>query len=188
MKRSRRVRRLHEVRPLEVAKTLETALQRDRQKIDEWLSQSDKEDDEGTPLTRLGATIVRLTAYAQGDDTTRPKEAVTQARKILADMLSNMIVSVSGADETLEKIDPYLSELTVICSAVLGRYRIEIEKLPVPDAWLAALCSIKTGSVRTYLCLPDKPTVFLERPSDDGGRGLITYQTALNLLERRDLV
>lgn len=182
-KKNQRIRRLDEVRPLEVAKTVERSLQRERAKIDEWLSATAEVDEEGIPITKIAAAVKRLTAYAHGDDTSRPAEARNMARKLISEMLSNLTTSVDTDDPAIERIDPYLSELMVICTAVLGRTRISVEKSDVPDAWLAALLSLKTGSIRTYVCLPDKPGIYLERPK--GETGLITYESARRILNKK---
>lgn len=183
-KKNQRVRRLDEIRPLEVAKSIERALQKDRAKIDEWLAATDEVDDEGMPLTKIGKAVKQMTSFAQGDDTARPGEARTLARKILSDMLSNLIMQVDPDDPAIEKINPYMSELTVVAVATLGRARIELDKADVPDAWLAALLSLKTGSIRTYVCLDQKPGVHLERPK--GESGLVTWASAKRILSKKD--
>lgn len=183
-KKNSRVRRLDEIRPLEVGKTIERSLQNERKKIDEWLESSDELDEDGTPISKIAAAVKRLTAFAQGDDTSRPGEARALSRKILSEMLSNFIMTVDPEDPALEKINPYLSELTVVCVAALGRACIELEKNDVPDAWLAALLSLKTGSIRTYVCLDQKPGIHLERPKND--RGKVTYASARRILGKKD--
>lgn len=184
-KKNNRVRRLDEIRPLEVGKIIERSLQSERKKIDEWLEAGGEDvDEDGVPISKIAAAVKRLTAFAQGDDTSRPGEARDLAREILSDMLSNLIMTVDPDDPAIEKINPYMSELTVICVATLGRACIELEKDDVPDAWLAALLSLKTGSIRTYVCLDQKPGIHLERPKND--RGKVTWASARRILGKKD--
>lgn len=137
------------------------------------------EDSTGTK-TRFVAMVSEMVAYAQGHMPEAAERAQKNARLLLAMAHSSFLNRVEPDDPTLERINPYASELGVICSAALGRYRLEVEKRDVPDAWFAALMSIKVESVRSYLC---REGATLERARNS--RHLLRRRSALDLIEQK---
>lgn len=144
----------------------------------EFEKENPEEDGAKTRFVRM---VSELVTYAQGHLPEAAERAHKNARLLLALAHSSFLNRVEPDDPALERINPYASELGVICSAALGRYRIEVEKRDVPDAWFAALMSIKVESVRSYLC---RKGATLERVRNS--RHLLRRRSALDLIRQKD--
>jgi hypothetical protein len=139
--------------------------------------------DDPKSQSRFVEMVREIVAYAQGSETdkTTVERAAKNAGLLLAMAQSSFFQRVEPGDPILERINPYASELSVICTAALGRYRLEVEKKDVPDAWFAALMSIKVESLRSYLC---REHARLKRTLKS--RHLLKCAPALNMIRARD--
>jgi hypothetical protein len=138
----------------------------------------------GVPLSRYASDVADVVRYALRCDCDDPAAAVDKARGILADMVSCPTAKVHPSETaTLERIDPYLSDLVTCCAAALGRYRLEVEEAPIPDTWLAALASVTQATIRSYVSEHRAWTVPLKRPR--GERWRVTVASAKKFLAQR---
>jgi hypothetical protein len=174
-------RKLRDMRPMEIAVAAEGKLVERRMRIDGWLETVSMAAS-GAPLSRyadLTAQIVRYALRGKG----HADDVADHARAILADLISCPAAEVDPESDALERVDPYLSDLATVCCAALGRYRLEVQRKPIPDGWLAALANVTGGTIRAYVSGKRAWAVPLKRPH--GEHALVTVSSATKFLAHR---
>ena len=176
-------RKLRDMRPMEIALAAEAALLERRMLLDGWL-ETVSVAPSGTPLSRYADIVAGVVRYALRGSSENADEHARDARQILADIISCPAARVEPASDALERVDPYLSDLVTVCCAALGRYRLDVQRKPIPDSWLAALANVSQASIRSYVSEQRAWRVALKRPTNSE-RALVTVASASKFLAHR---
>lgn len=181
----KRERKLRDMRPMEIALSAEGPLVTRNQRLDEWL-RTVNTSESGAPLSAYADTIAEIVRYALSAplQSFEADTLIARTREILADLISCPTSPIDPDSEALERVEPYLTDLTTVCCAALGRYRLEVEKTPIPDTWLAALASVTEVTIRSYVSERRDWSVPLKRPK--GSRWHVTVGSARKFLAHRN--
>jgi hypothetical protein len=198
--------------PAQVAQAAESQLVARRGALERLLTTRAETLPSGAPMSDYSARVLEIVRYAREGagacatplhDVRRDAvlfcldllscpastETISIAETLASDLGSDVYLvttqeALARGERILERIrDPYMHELLVVCLATLCRYRIEVEDEPVPDGWLAALCSITPITIRTYLSKVRSWATPLKRPK--GSHKKITASSARRFLEEQ---
>lgn len=177
-------RKLRDMRPMEIAIAAEAQVLDRHMKLNAWLT-TVSVSASGAPLSRYADLTAQTVRYAlRGNHGSADvDEIAAHARAVLADLISCPAARIEADSDALERVDPYLTDLATVCCAALGRYRLEVQRKPIPDAWLAALANVTEGTIRSYVSEQRAWTVPLKRPA--GERALVTVASATKFLAHR---